>query len=85
MLAKTLTGVLGGCLISISIMLNLNYLLPVDVDSQLLIGLLVSFPVWIAAMVLGYGSRTALYAWKRYGYILLLSVGLNALFIVGAL
>lgn len=84
MIAKTFAGILGGCLISISIMLNFNYLLPVDVDSQLLIGLLISFPVWVAAMVWGYASNNGLHAWKRYSYILFFSIGLNAFYILGA-
>lgn len=84
MIAKTLAGFIGGCLISISIMLNINYLLPVEVDSQLLIGLLVSFPVWVAAMVWGYASKDALQAWRRYSYILVISVGINAFYILGA-
>jgi len=83
MIAKTFAAILGGCLISISVMLNLNFLLPVNVDVQLLIGLLVSFPLWVAAMVWGYASANALQAWKRYAYVLAVSIGINAFFMLG--
>lgn len=83
MIAKTFAGVLGGCLVSISVMLNLNFILPFNVDVRLLIGLLVSFPIWIAAMVWGYGESGGLQAWKKFAYVLLVSVSVNSYFILG--
>jgi len=84
MIAKTIAGVFGGCLVSISVMLNLNYLIPVNVDTQLLIGLLVSFPIWIAAMVWAYASSGGLQAWKKYSYVLAISISINAFFILSS-
>lgn len=83
MWSKTGAALLGGCLISISIMLNLNYLLNIEVDEKLLIGLLVSFPIWAGAMTLCYASETALQAWKRCAISLVLSAALNAYFFSG--
>ena len=83
MWAKTSAAIIGGCLVSISIMLNLNFLLPLAVDSRLLIGLLAAFPLWVATMVLSYASRSGWHAWQRCGGILLLSVGVNVFFVLG--
>lgn len=79
---KSIAAIIGGCLISISLMLNLNYLLPLAVDTRLFIGLLVSFPLWIAAMIWCYGSKSGWHAWKRCLSLLLVSCGINAFFIV---
>ncbi|NQZ23877.1 MAG: hypothetical protein HRT53_17730 [Colwellia sp.] len=79
---KSIAAIIGGCLISISLMLNLNYLLPLAVDTRLFIGLLVSFPLWIAAMIWCYGSKSGWHAWQRCLSLLLVSCGINAFFIV---
>jgi hypothetical protein len=83
MIAKTFAGVLGGGLVSISVMLNLNFILPFNVDLLLLVGLLVSFPIWIVAMVWCYGASGGLQAWKRCAYVLAFSVSVNSFFILG--
>lgn len=84
MIAKSFAAIFGGCLVSISVMLNLNYLLPVDVDTRLFIGLLIAFPLWIAAMVWSYSSLGGLQAWKRHGYVLVISLSINSFFILGS-
>jgi len=78
---KSLAAIIGGCLVSISVMLNLNYLLPFTVDTRLFIGLLTAFPLWIATMIYCYASNGGWQAWQRCGAILLVSVGLNSFFI----
>ncbi|MBO1256377.1 hypothetical protein J3L16_11855 [Alteromonas sp. 5E99-2] len=84
MISKTIASVFGGCLVSISIMLNVNYLAPVPFDVKLLIGVLISFPLWVAAMVWGYSSTSGKQAWKKYGFTLLISVSINAFFLLEA-
>ena len=80
---KTFAALIGGCLISVSIMLNLNYLLPFAKDVKLLIGVLVGFPIWVAAMVYCYASSGGWQAWKRCGSIILVSAGINSYFLLG--
>ena len=77
---KTLAAIFGGCFISISVMLNLNYILPLDVDTRLFVGLLMAFPLWVSAMIWCYASDSGWHAWRRCGGLLLVSVGFNTLF-----
>lgn len=83
MIGKTFAAIFGGCLVSISLMLNIKFLIPVDVDVQLLIGLLISFPLWVAAMVWAYSCSGGLQAWKKYSYVLIVSIIINSIFILG--
>jgi len=82
MIAKTIAAIIGGGLVSISIMLNLNYLLPLDIDTRLFVGLLLAFPLWIATMVWCYSSTGGVQAWKRCIYLLCCSATINAYFVV---
>lgn len=82
MWVKSIPAIFGGCLVSVSIMLNLNYLLPTAVDTRLFIGLLCAFPLWVTMMVWCYVSDGGKQAWKRCGSVLLLSVCLNAIFVL---
>lgn len=84
MLPKSIAAILGGCLVSISVMLNVNYLLPLMIDTRLLIGLLTAFPLWVATMIYCYGSENSKQAWKRCGTILLVSVGVNSIYILSS-
>lgn len=77
---KTFAALFGGCLISISVMLNINHLLPLDVDTRLFLGLLMAFPLWVGAMIWCYASESGWEAWRRCGGLLLVSVGFNTLF-----
>ena len=79
---KSIAAIIGGCLVSISVMLNLNYMLPLTVDTRLFIGLLTAFPLWVATMIFCYASKSGWQAWQRCGAILLVSVGLNSFFIL---
>lgn len=80
MIAKTFTAVFGGCLVSISLMLNINYLVPFAVETRLFIGLFLSFPLWVAAMVWAYSCKNAWQAWKKYGIFLFFSIIINVFF-----
>jgi hypothetical protein len=82
MWAKSIAAIIGGCLVSISAMLNINYLLPLTVDSRLFIGLLAAFPFWIATMIYCYSSKNGLQAWQRCGSLLVVSVALNSFYIL---
>lgn len=59
MWSRTFVGFFLGLLLSISLMLNLNFILPLAVDSRLLIGLLAAFVLWAAVMVYCYYSKSA--------------------------
>lgn len=83
MIAKTLIAVFGGCLVSISVMLNINFLLPVHIEIRLLVGLLLSFPIWIAAMIWAYSCSNILKVLKRYSGVLFISIAINSMFILG--
>ncbi len=50
MFVKTLYGLLMGLLLSISLVLNINLLVPIDEDARLLMGLLLAFPIWAATI-----------------------------------
>ena len=80
MWGRTLVAIVGGCLVSISIMLNLNQLLPAAIDTRLLVGLLVAFPIWIAVMIWCYASESTKLAWLRCMSLLIISAGINAAF-----
>lgn len=82
MWSKSIAAVIGGCLVSISLMLNLNYLLPLVVDSRLFIGVITAFPFWIATMIYCYCSKNGWQAWRRCGVILIVSVGVNSFYIL---
>jgi len=74
---KTSAALIGGCLLSISLTLNLNYLLPLSVDALLMLGMLLAFPVWGALMVWCYSSSDGMQAWKRCSGLMTLSLALN--------
>ena len=81
---KSIAAILGGCLVSISVMLNVNYLLPMMIDTRLLIGLLTAFPLWIATMIYCFVSDSGKQAWKRCSLILVVSVGVNSFYILSS-
>jgi hypothetical protein len=83
MLHKTFVAILVGCLLSISIVLNLNHILPLNIDQKLITGLLVAFPAWVIAMLMSYSSKSAVQAWKRCGYPLVLSALINIFYFMG--
>jgi len=82
MWSRTFAGFLLGLLISISIVLNLNLLLPIKEDSMLLIGLLCAFPIWASIQVWAYSFTSAKKAWLKLTLVLAPSAALNALLLV---
>ncbi len=82
MWGKSFAAIFGGCLLSVSIMLNLNQLLPAAIDVRLLVGLLIAFPIWVAVMVWCYASDNTKQAWLRCLGLLVISAGVNAAMMV---
>ncbi len=82
MWGKSFAAIIAGCFLSISIMLNLNQLLPLAIEVRLLVGLLISFPIWVAIMVWCYACASAKQAWLRCTILFLASASLNAILMV---
>ncbi|NRA62807.1 MAG: hypothetical protein HRU25_18305 [Psychrobium sp.] len=82
MWTKSLAAVIGGCILSISLMLNIRFLLPLEIESQLFIGLVLAFPLWVAVMVACYASRHAKQAWTRCLILLVPSALINTFFLL---
>ena len=83
MWGKTFAAVIGGCLLSVSLVLNMNFLLSIQKDHELLIGLLIAFPLWVAGMVLCYAASSTLQAWKRCTLPFVISAAINAYYLMG--
>lgn len=79
MWSKTLTGFVLGLLLSVSLLLNLNGLLPFAIDVRLLIGLLIGFVLWAGAMVYCYFCSDARSAALGCLKVLAVSVVFNAI------
>ncbi|MBQ4814343.1 hypothetical protein J8M20_23465 [Pseudoalteromonas luteoviolacea] len=79
---KTILGFIFGLLISVSIALNTNLILPFAEDTRLLIGLILGFPIWASIMVWAYAFETALKASKYLLLVLLPSALLNVFLMV---
>lgn len=82
MWSKTAIAILGGCILSISLMLNLNFIMPFEVDTRLFIGLLLAFPLWVSVMIWCYASENFKHALKRCTFLLVPSAITNALFLL---
>ncbi|WP_057830025.1 hypothetical protein [Colwellia sp. TT2012] len=82
MWSRTFAGLLLGLLISISVVLNLNLLVPIKEDTMLLIGLLCAFPIWAGMQVWAYSFTSAKKAWLKLTLVLTPSVVLNLLLLV---
>ena len=78
MWSRTLAGFIIGLLLSVSLVLNLNLLLPIKEDTILLIGLLLAFPIWAGIQVWGYSFTSAKKAWIKMSLVLVPSVLVNA-------
>jgi len=78
MWSRTFAGLIIGLLLSVSIALNLNLLLPFKEDTMLLIGLLIAFPIWAGVQVWSYSFASAKKAWLKLGLVLIPSVLINA-------
>lgn len=80
---KSLAGFFLGLLVSISLVLNLNQLLPLAVDVRLLIGLLIAFPLWGGVMVYCFYSQSTRRASRNCVALLAVSGLLNAALLYG--
>ncbi len=78
MWSRTFAGFIIGLLLSVSLVLNLNLLLPIKEDTMLLIGLLLAFPLWAGVQVWGYSFASAKQAWLKLSMVLIPSVLINA-------
>ncbi|MFD1216806.1 MULTISPECIES: hypothetical protein [Microbulbifer] len=78
---KTLAGFFLGLLISTSLALNLK-LLPLDVDTRLLSGLLLAFVLWAAVMTYCYYASSAKRASLNCLKLLAVSVAVNGVVLV---
>lgn len=80
---RSLTGFFLGLLISISLILNLNLLLPLAVDVRLFTGLLSAFLLWGGVMVYCYYGRSLRRAGLHCLLLLTASGLLNAALLYG--
>ena len=78
MWSRTLAGFIMGLLLSVSLVLNLNLLLPIKEDTMLLLGLLLAFPIWAGIQVWGYSFTSAKKVWIKLSLVLIPSVLVNA-------
>ena len=78
----TAIAIFGGCILSISLMLNLNFIMPFKVDTRLFIGLLLAFPLWVSVMIWCYSSESFKHALKRCTFLFVPSAIVNALFLL---
>ncbi len=81
MWVKSFAGVLGGLLISISVLATFYYTLPLTADARIMLGLILGWFVWAAVMVWSYASDSGRQAWMRVGGLFLATVGLNAIIV----
>lgn len=79
---RTLIGFFFGLLLSISLVLNLNLLLPLSEDVKLISGLVLAFPIWAGVLVWGYAYEKAFMAAKKMSFVLIPSCLLNALLLM---
>lgn len=77
MWSKSFAGLIGGLLISISLMVSLYYLVPIGADARIMLGLILGWVFWAAVMVWCYASDSGMQAWKRCGAFLMASVAVN--------
>jgi len=80
---KTLTSFFLGLLLSISLMMNLASLLPLAIDTVLIIGFITNFFVWSGVMVYFYAFETIKKPLIQSGLILLISIVGNILLLPG--
>jgi len=81
MWSRTFAGLILGLLLSASIALNFNLILPLKEDTKLLIGLLMAFPIWAGVQVWSYSFVSAKKAWLTLCSVLIPSVIINAVFL----
>ena len=79
---KTLIGLFFGLIISMSLVLNLNLVLPLAEDVKLISGLILAFPIWAVVLVWAYAFEKARTAAKKMSFIFVPSCLLNAILLM---
>ena len=79
---KTMVGLFLGLFLSMSIVLNLNLILPLAEDIKLISRLVIAFPIWAGTLVWGYAFETALAATKKISMFLVPSILINILLLM---
>ena len=82
MWSRTFCGLILGLLISVSVALNLNLVLPIPTDAALLLGMIVAFPVWAGVQVWSYSFSSGKEAWIKGAMILIPSAVLSIILIL---
>lgn len=80
---KTLLSFFIGLVLSVSIILNINHFLPVDVDSKLLVGYILGFLLWAGLITYFYCFETIKKPFLQCLCVLLVSLVLNVLIKIG--
>lgn len=79
---KSISAFIWGLVLSISLMLNINYLIPLPVDVSLLVGLLSAFVLWGGVMVYCFSRNTVKQASITCLKIFVVSASINTFFIL---
>lgn len=74
---QSIAAFFWGLLLSISIMLNLNKVMPLATDTRLFVGLLIGFTTWAVVITFCLSRNNAWQAARSCGLWLLISVLLN--------
>jgi hypothetical protein len=80
---KSIMGLFLGLFLSMSLVLNINLVLPLAEDVKLISGLVIAFPIWAGTLVWTYAYETALIATKRISVVLVPSILLNVALLMG--
>jgi len=78
---KSFAAFFGGCILSITLVLNIKFMMPFAIDIQLFTGMLLIFPIWTAIIVWCYSCQNGKQAWVQCGVLLAPSAVINALYI----
>lgn len=80
---KTLLSFFIGLMLSLSITLNINHLLPIDVDSKLLAGYILGFLLWAGLITYFFCFETIKKPFLQCLCVLIISLVLNVLIKMG--
>jgi hypothetical protein len=79
---RTMAALLWGLVLSVSLMLNINYLLPLPTTIKLFVGLLLAFIIWAGVMTYCFSQSTAIKASLFCVKVFVVSAIINAAFIL---
>jgi len=78
---KSFAALFGGCILSITLVLNIKFMMPFSLDIQFFTGMLLIFPIWTAIMVWCYSCKNGKQAWVRCGILSAPSAVINVFYI----